>query len=118
LIGIYNDSLYRVYSMKGIEGYHHLYGGAVRIGDDSLVLFDILRIDFGYDQGDIRVHSKGGTIVNYHGTRLRRYGRVTKANLSACGKQDHIYSSKAMSGDFPYIDLTVVNKHFLSLGTA
>src|SRR5690606_9265757 len=50
------------------KGHQRDDGGAVGIGDDAAGrVFGGLRIDFGHDEGNVRVHAEGGGVVDHDG---------------------------------------------------
>ena len=50
--------------VQRLEGHDHLDRRAVRVGDDPLVLGDVVRVDLGHDQRDVGVHPEGARVVD------------------------------------------------------
>ena len=78
--------------VQGFQGHDHLDGRAIGVGDDALVLGDVVRIDLGDDQRNLRVHPEGARIVDDHRAGLRgdraelprdRSGRARKDDVDA-----------------------------------
>ena len=51
-------------AMQRVEGQKGDRCGAIRIGEDTLVILDIGPVDFGNDERHVGVHAKGGGIIH------------------------------------------------------
>ena len=70
LVAAGHDALDGTVVVQGVDGHQRDDGGAVGVGDDSLVLLHVLRIDLRHDQGHIRVHAEGAGVIHEHRARL------------------------------------------------
>ena len=58
--------------LDGFQGYDHLDGRAVGVGDDAArTNLCVGGVHFGHYQGHVGVHTEGAGVVNHHGTILR-----------------------------------------------
>ena len=56
--------------VQRIERHQRNGGGAVRVGDDALVLLHVRGIDFGHDERDGIVHAEGAGVIHHHAAGL------------------------------------------------
>ncbi len=67
--------------MQRLQRDDHLDGRAVGIGDDALMIRNVVRIYFGNHQRHIRFHPPGCTVVDHHGAGLGRDRRKFPADI-------------------------------------
>ena len=60
--------------VQGLERHHHLDGGAVGIGDDAVMVFQGLGVDFGHHQGAAVIHAPCGGVVHHDAAGMGRMG--------------------------------------------
>ena len=80
--------------MQGLQDHQHLDGGTVGIGDNALMRFQSLGIDFRHHQGAALVHAPGRGIVHHHATGVGRVRRECGGGAPAGGKNGQINAVK------------------------
>jgi len=69
-----------------------LDGRAIWIGNDAAVFIvsDLLRVDFGYHQRDVGLHTETGRVIDDHRTCIYCYRSELGAHATACGEEPDI----------------------------
>ena len=88
--------------------------GAVRVGNDALVIANAVRVDLGDHQRHVRVHAEGGGIVDHDGAGLDRGGRELPGDAATCREQRDIDAFKGMFGDLFDHDLLAAERNRLA----
>ena len=92
LIGRYRHALDLRFIVQRLQRDDHLDRGTVGVSNDVAlgVPIEVFRIDLGYDQRHIRIHSEIRRIVDHDTTRLGSPGRMFGGRLGAWRKQRDI----------------------------
>ena len=89
LVGGDDDAADAVFALQGADSQHHLYGRAVRVGNDAVVGLHGVDVDFGYHEGDVRVLAPGRRVVDDHGALLGEAWRILARGVGA-GREDGV----------------------------
>ncbi len=90
---------------------------AVGIGDDSLMLFDRLRIDLRDDQRDLRVHAEGRRVVHHDRTGTRRNRSEALGLTAARREQRDMNAAEAVLRQFLHWHGFTAKRKRLARGT-
>ena len=74
--------------MERLQGHQQDSRSAVRVGNDALVLADILRIDLRHNQRHFRVHAESTGVVNDYSTGFYSCRSELLAGSAACEKSN------------------------------
>jgi hypothetical protein len=94
------------------EGNHHLDCGAVRIGDEASVRFQILGVDFRDHEGNLGIHPEVGPVIDADGSPadgLRGVGDGGSLVSFGAGEQDDLLAFQRLRGDGPNLRGTAVD---------
>lgn len=88
-------------AVEGGEAHQSDDGGAVGIGDDVFgVLVGGLGVDFGNDQGDLRVHAESGGVINDETAGGGGVGGKFEGDVSASGEKGKVEMGEGVFGEF------------------
>ncbi len=76
--------------VEGPDRNRHQDGRAVRVGEDAPVAGHGVPVDLGHDQRHVRVHAKGGRVVDDDAARRRRLGGPLLGEVAARREQDDV----------------------------
>ena len=98
--------------VQGLEHHYHLDGGTVGIGNDALMLFQGLRIDFRHHQGTALVHAPGRGIVHHHATGMGGVRRELRGCAAAGGKDGQVDAVKDIFLQLFHREFLLAEGHF------
>ena len=111
LVGIHDDPLQAHAVAQRHQDRCELHRGAVRVGDDPLVAFQVVRIDLGHDERDVRLHPPGGRVVDDRGA-ASRCGRCQIArDVRAGTEQGDIDAIEGLGDRFGDLDRLATDRH-------
>jgi hypothetical protein len=109
-----DDALHAERPMQRIEGHQGDGGGAVRVGQDSVVIADIRSIDLGHDQRDAIVLAEGGRVVDDHAPGGGRNGGELAGDGTAGAEQGDVDALEAVLGELRDGDFLAGKGQFLA----
>ena len=107
LIGADDDAFDRRQVVNRLECHEHDDRRAVRVGNDALVPGNIFRVDFRYDQGDIRVHTERAGVVDDDAAPFSSFGSQFLTDRAAGEQADINTVERFWFGFFNRIFLAV-----------
>ena len=90
LIGAHDDAAQRVRPVDRLKRNHHRGGGAVRLADDALVPVEVVPVDLGDDERDLRVHAEGARVVDDEATVVAGDRRVRAGGVARGREEDDL----------------------------
>ena len=99
LIGADDDAIDAGFFVERIERADHENGGAVWIGDQTLVILCCLTVDFWNDQRNIRFKTEGGAVVDDDDALALRQAAKFTAGRTA-GEKRQIHAIEGICGGF------------------
>jgi hypothetical protein len=103
--------------MDGLQGHDHLDGGTVRVGDDAVVGFQRVGVDFGHDQRAAVVHAPCAGVVDHDAARRGRVGGVLLGSGTAGGEDGDIDAVEHIFLQFAHDQFGIAERDFGSGGT-
>ena len=100
--------------VQGVEGHQGDGGGAVGVGDDALVGFDIGGVHLGDDEGDGGVHAEGGGVVDDDGSGFDGVGGEFFGDATAGAEEGDVDAFEGVRGQFFDGQLLAFERHFLA----
>ena len=116
LVGRKDHALDAVLTVDRPQRHQRGDGGAVRVGDDALVIPDAAGVDLGDHQRDVRVHAEGRGIVDHNGACLDRNRRELAGNAAAGREQRDVDALEGALGEFLDHDLFAAERDGLAGG--
>ena len=90
LIGRHQHPLETDGLLERIESDRQRDRAAVGVGDDALVLTDVLGVDLGHHERDVLLHAPGGAVVDHERARLGGGRAIHQRDVTACGEERHV----------------------------
>ena len=103
--------------MDGLEGHQHLDGGAVGVGDDALMAFQVFGVHFGDDQGAAVVHAPLGGVVHHHTAGMGGMGSEFFGSAAAGGEDGDVDTFEDIFLQFLHHQLVIAERHLGPGGT-
>src|SRR4030042_293752 len=116
LICINDNTLDGIDSVERIQSYYKLNSSAIRAGNQTMMIFQVLGIDFGYHQRNTLIHSEDAAAIDSSGSALHCPGDEMLTYLTACGKKCYLHRVEGITCQLFEFDLTVVDKQLLAGG--
>jgi hypothetical protein len=89
-------------------------GGAVRVGDDALVVADAACVDLGDHQRHVRIHAEGGGVVDHDGAGLDRERCILLRDAAAGGEQGDVDALEGALGQLLDDDVLAAERYRLA----
>lgn len=103
--------------VQGGESHQGDDGAAVRVRDDITGMgFCGLGVNFGDDEGDLRVHAEGRGIIDDDASGLGGCGGKFLRDAAASGEEGDVNACEAVFGEFLHDNFTSAEGEFLSSG--
>ena len=103
--------------MDGLEGHQHLDGGAVGVGDDALMAFQMFGVHFGDHQGAAVVHAPLGGVVHHHAAGMGGMGSEFFGSAAAGGEDGDVDTFEDIFLQFLHHQLVIAERHLGPGGT-
>ena len=88
LIGRNNDTFNACQVIQRLQCHNHNNCRAVRVGDNALVLQDILGVNLRHNQRHFGVHTESAGVIDNNGTSLYSIGSELLGNAATCEQSD------------------------------
>src|SRR4030043_664494 len=113
LICINNNTLDGIDSVERIQCYYKLNSSAIRAGDQTMMVFQVLGIHFGYHQRNTFIHSEDAAAIDSSRSALHCPRDEMLANLTACCKKRYVNRVEGIPCQLFEFNFTVVDKQLL-----
>ena len=100
LIGGNHNTLDVSCTMDWVQSYHHLDRRTVGIGNQSLMLKCLFRINLRNHQGDLFIHPESTAVIDHHRTGIHCMGCEFLTPRASCREESDINPFKGFRGQF------------------
>ena len=97
LVGGNNNTFNASQIIERLQSHNHDNGGAVGVGNNALMLQNILRVNLGHNQRYLRVHTEGAGVIDNHSASLHSVGSKLLRDAAA-SKESNINAFKGILG--------------------
>ena len=97
LIGRNDDTFNACQVIQRLQCHNHNNGRAVRVGNNALVLQDVLGVNLRHNQRHFGVHTEGAGVINNNGTGFHSVRSKFLGNATAC-EQSNINALEGVLG--------------------
>ena len=103
--------------VNGLQGHEHLNRGAVRVGDDAVMPFEVLGVHFGNNERAAVIHAPGSRVVHDNAAGMGGVGGELRGRGAAGREDGNVNADKGVFLQLMNSEFSIAVRHFYAFGS-